>query len=69
MIWTSVTEFLAMGGYGRYVWGSLVVCAGAFALEQIVLRRRTAAVLRGLRRRARAERLERQQHEEPSGTR
>lgn len=58
MIWTSATEFLAMGGYGRYVWGSLVVCAAALALEQVMLRRRTAAALRTLRRRARAERLE-----------
>lgn len=63
MIWTSATEFLAMGGYGLYVWGSFVVCAAALALEHVVLRRRTAAVLRTLRRRARAQWLEGQHHE------
>jgi heme exporter protein D len=27
MQWGSVENFLAMGGYGFYVWGSYLVCA------------------------------------------
>lgn len=33
MNWTSFGEFLAMGGYGFYVWGSYLVTAAAIALE------------------------------------
>jgi heme exporter protein D len=42
-----VTEFLAMGGYGWYVWMSYGACAIAIAGEVLALRAR--------RRRARAE--------------
>jgi heme exporter protein D len=42
-----MSEFLAMGGYGFYVWGAYGVTAVAIALELIGLRarRRAAAVL------------------------
>ena len=33
MIWTSWDAFWAMGGYGRYVWGSFGVSAVLIALE------------------------------------
>ena len=33
MQWGSVSEFLAMGGYGVYVWGSYAVTAAALAGE------------------------------------
>ena len=33
MQWTSVSEFLAMGGYGFYVWGSYLVTVAVLALE------------------------------------
>ncbi len=33
MIWTSASEFGAMGGYGVYVWGSVGVSAALLALE------------------------------------
>ena len=33
MIWTSASEFWAMGGYGVYVWGSVGVSAALLALE------------------------------------
>ena len=33
MIWTSASEFWAMGGYGAYVWGSVGVSAALLALE------------------------------------
>ena len=42
MNWNSVGEFLQMGGYGLYVWGSFAVCALVIAAEctGIALRRR-----------------------------
>ena len=33
MIWSSTSEFWAMGGYGGYVWGSMGVSAALLALE------------------------------------
>ena len=40
--WSSLTEFLNMGGYGPFVWGSFLVTGVAMALEcwQIVQSRR-----------------------------
>ena len=45
MNWNSWSDFLAMGGYGLYVWGSFGVTALAIALEmgQVRLRRRGLA--------------------------
>ena len=44
MIWSSWSDFLAMGGYALYVWGSYAVTAGLIAVEVIMLlvRRRNA---------------------------
>jgi len=44
MIWASWSDFLAMGGYALYVWGSYAVTAGLIAVEVITLlvRRRNA---------------------------
>ena len=36
-MWDSFGDFLAMGGYGLYVWGSLGVCAMAFIIEPLML--------------------------------
>lgn len=33
MIWSSASEFWAMGGYGLFVWGSMGVSAALLALE------------------------------------
>ncbi len=33
MNWTSLGDFLHMGGYGLYVWGSFGMCALVFAAE------------------------------------
>jgi heme exporter protein D len=33
MIWNSMSEFLTMGGYGEYVWGSFGVAALFMAIE------------------------------------
>jgi len=45
MQWGSLENFLSMGGYGFYVWGSYVVCAVVIVAEIWTLRlRRRAAV-------------------------
>jgi heme exporter protein D len=53
MVWNSWQDFFAMGGYGLYVWGSVVVCFGAMAGEVLSVRMRATAaramVLRQLR--------------------
>ncbi len=33
-------DFLAMGGYGLYVWGSLGMCAAVVVAELVVIRLR-----------------------------
>ena len=37
MNWDSWSDFIVMGGYARYVWGSFAVVATAIAGEQAVL--------------------------------
>ena len=45
MNWGSLNNFLAMGGYGLYVWGSYVVTLVLIVAELILLaRRRRSAV-------------------------
>ncbi|HBP0978948.1 heme exporter protein CcmD [Comamonas sp. Y6] len=47
MNWSSVGEFLAMGGYGVYVWGSVLTTVVLLAAEWRLLgRRRTTALSR-----------------------
>jgi len=41
-------EFLAMGGYAFYVWGSFGVTAVLMILEVVLLRRRKKQLLRSL---------------------
>ncbi|MBL8487075.1 MAG: heme exporter protein CcmD [Rhodocyclaceae bacterium] len=60
MNWGSAGEFLAMGGYGLYVWGSFGVCALALAMEPILVRKRRSDILRSLRRERMAEEMETQ---------
>jgi len=45
MQWGSLENFLAMGGYGFYVWGSYVVCAAVIAAEIWALRHRRRVAL------------------------
>ena len=42
MIWNDWSQFVAMGGYGFYVWGSLGMCVLVPLIEvtQLSLRRR-----------------------------
>jgi heme exporter protein D len=42
----SFAEFISMGGYGFYVWGSYAACALALAIEIIAVRARLAAARR-----------------------
>ena len=44
MIWSSWSEYIAMGGYGLYVWGSFGVTAAAIAAEiwSVAARRKAA---------------------------
>lgn len=40
MYWQSLGDFIAMGGYGFYVWGSFGVTALAMLIEVLALRAR-----------------------------
>ncbi len=42
--WNSLAEFLAMGGYGLYVWGSYGMTALVLAAELWALRARRKAL-------------------------
>ena len=50
MTWGGWSEFLHMGGYGLYVWGSYVVTLGALAIETLSLARRERATVERLKR-------------------
>ncbi len=43
MNWNSLSEFIHMGGYGWYVWGSYAMVAAVMILEVWQLRRRERA--------------------------
>jgi heme exporter protein D len=45
MIWNSWNDFLAMGGYGLYVWGSFGVTALCIALEMLWVKNARAQAL------------------------
>ena len=45
----AMTDFLHMGGYGWFVWGSYGVAAAALALELFALRQRRRQALRQAR--------------------
>jgi heme exporter protein D len=44
MHWNSVSEFLAMGGYGFYVWGSFGITFLVMAIELWLLNQRRQKV-------------------------
>jgi heme exporter protein D len=46
MNWSSWSEFIAMGGYGLYVWGSFGVTALLMVVEVVSLRARRKALRR-----------------------
>ena len=47
--WASWHDFLAMGGYGLYVWGSFVMTGVALAWELLLLTQRRRQALETLR--------------------
>ena len=55
MHWNSLSEFLNMGGYALYVWGSFGATLLAMLTEPILIRMRRIEILRNLRRARAAE--------------
>jgi len=55
MYWNSISEFLAMGNHGLYVWGSVGVMAFAMIMEPLLLIRGHKSLVVRLRRQLRAE--------------
>ena len=53
--WASFSDFIAMGGYGFYVWGSFGATALIMAIEPIVAARNQKATIARLKRQLRAE--------------
>lgn len=49
MQWNSVSEFLAMGGYAFYVWGSFGLTVLIMVVESMLIRRRRVELLAELR--------------------
>jgi heme exporter protein D len=56
MHWNSLSDFLAMGGYAFYVWGSVGVTAVLLALEPILIKQRQRSTISRLKRQFRADR-------------
>jgi len=52
--WNSLADFLAMGGYGLYVWGSFGVTALIMAVEPLLIAKRKKETIRRLKRQLRA---------------
>lgn len=50
MQWASVNDFMAMGGYGLYVWGSYVVMIAVIIIEIMLLRKGRSQTLQLLKR-------------------
>ena len=48
MNWTSLDEFLYMGGYGLYVWGSYAVTLVVMLVEAVLVRKRLQAAASAL---------------------
>jgi heme exporter protein D len=53
--WNSFADFLAMGGYGFYVWGSFGLTALIMIVEPIVVARNRKSTIARLKRQLRAE--------------
>ena len=53
--WNSFSDFIAMGGYGFYVWGSFGLTALIMAIEPIMVARNQKSTIARLKRQLRAE--------------
>lgn len=60
MYWQSVSDFLAMGQHGPYVWGSVLVTALLMIGEPVLVVRGRKAVIARLQRQFRADQADRQ---------
>ena len=60
MYWQSVSDFLAMGQHGPYVWGSVLVTAALMIGEPLLIVRHRKAVIARLQRQFRADQADRQ---------
>jgi heme exporter protein D len=49
-MWASWSDFVAMGGYGFYVWGSYLVTFALIAFEIAAVRRRARVAVADARR-------------------
>lgn len=58
MNWNSLDDFLKMGGYGLYVWGSVLMTLLLLSAEALSLRMRRARLVKRLARRMRLARRE-----------
>jgi heme exporter protein D len=57
MVWDNWADFLHMGGYGLYVWGSVIVTFGFMLVELVILSLRRRAIIEHLGRLHAAERI------------
>ena len=53
--WNSFSDFIAMGGYGFYVWGSFGLTVLIMAIEPIVVIRNRKTTIARLKRQLRAD--------------
>lgn len=53
--WNSFGDFIAMGGYGLYVWGSFGVTALVMVIEPILVARNRKSTIARLKRQLRAD--------------
>ncbi len=53
--WNSFADFVAMGGYGFYVWGSFGLTVAIMAIEPVLVGRRLKNTQARLKRQLRAE--------------
>ena len=53
--WNSFADFLHMGGYGLYVWGSFGLTAAIMIIEPILVARTRKTTIARLKRQLRAE--------------
>ncbi len=52
MQWHSMSEFLAMGGYAFYVWGSFGVTFGCMLIEMLLLNSRRQRITQAVKQEA-----------------
>ncbi|MDW5418438.1 heme exporter protein CcmD [Iodobacter sp. CM08] len=66
LYWASFSDFIHMGGYGLYVWGSFIACVFGLGMEWLLIKQQRKQVLRHLQRMALAEEMESESDEHPA---